>query len=78
MTKPLVTASVDKPKAGEGGELRNISIEPANNGFMCTVSRKPKRGNKNECYDYDSAQEKNVFEDAASLAAFITKTLGKK
>jgi len=65
----------EKPeKKDSGGELRRISIEPAENGYTVICEREPKKtkgkGNEPMCCTYQEP-EKYVFESVESVLEYI-------
>ena len=63
-----------------GGNVKHISIEPANGGTGATVThriaRNPKAKNDGSMDDYDSHSQTNVFESLPAAHAHVGKLMG--
>jgi hypothetical protein len=76
VSKPTVSASAEKKPAGDYGDLEDISIQPAKNGYIVTERRSSKQ-KKNEPYSFQEP-ERFAFSNAEETIVHVAKCLGLK
>jgi hypothetical protein len=67
---PAVARKKGGQASKEEGELREICIKPAENGYTVTIEHTPPKTKKNQPYEYRPPAQ-HVFNDADAACGFV-------